>query len=110
MNNVEWFRILVYKKSVNATRKWLSVQTILKHNQVVYETCALLHLNEDEDEMDEGHDIFSTEDKDGPFFDFLYVSLGVIAAILVVGTIYEIARRNCFAKRAEDDAVVASCA
>ena len=64
----------------------------------MFETCALLHLNEDDSSSQEEHDIFSTEDSDAPFFNFLYVCLGIIGGILIVGTIFEIVRRSGWVK------------
>ena len=64
------------------------------NNQIVYETCALLHLNEEDGRAEDVHDIFSTEDKDGLFFGFLYVCVGIIAGILLVGSVFEIIRTS----------------
>jgi len=65
----------------------------IRQNQVVYETCALLHLNEEDDNGDGHHDIFSTEDEDAPFYDFLYACVGIIAGIIIVGIVFEILRK-----------------
>ena len=64
----------------------------------MYETCALLHLNEDDVADDDDHDIFSADEHDAPFYNFLYVCIGVIAGILVLGTAFEVVRRWKFKK------------
>ena len=78
---------------------------------MVYETCALLHLNEDDDDVDNHeHDIFSTEDRDGPFFDFLYATVGIIVGILVGGGVYEVVRRSKKRTTIPEDDVVTNSA
>merc|ERR1711998_205611 len=72
---------MAYGILVKNEEAYLYFEEFIRHNQVVYETCALLLLNEDDDALDEVHDIFSTEDKDAPFFDFLYACIGIIAAV-----------------------------
>ena len=62
-------------------------EEFVKHNQAVYETCALLKLNEMEEEVDDHHDIFSPSG--GIFYDFLYGCLGLIVVIVVFGVVFE---------------------
>ena len=61
----------------------------------------MLKLNEDDEKIDAEHDIFSTEDEDGIFFDFLYSCVGIIAVIIVVGIAFEILRKKCKRLRRE---------
>ena len=64
----------------------------VKHNQGVYETCALLQLNEMDEPSEHDHDIFST---DGDvFFEFLYGCIGVIGVIIVFGCVFEWVRQR----------------